>query len=168
MFISPCNKCLQTCRGTWFTTNVPRRSGIQIQHTQLCCHPRHLLLLTILVISLVLWTSQFLAYYIRRGRRLPPLFPHALWDMHTLQDDLPRTNNNLEGWHNRFSSMFTHSHTSICNFIEILMWDSFHKHMATAQMLVHVALRSKQHIQTLVQGCNIANAIPFLREISYN
>ena len=68
--------------------------------------------------------DYFETYYIgelRRGRRFPPLFPHELWNMHTrVQHDLPRTNNVLEGWHNRFCSMFTHSHPSIWEFIEAL------------------------------------------------
>ena len=35
---------------------------------------------------------------LRRGRRLLPLFPHELWNMHyRVLSELPRTNNNLEG-----------------------------------------------------------------------
>ena len=40
-------------------------------------------------------------YYIgelRRYRRLLPIFPHELWNMHNrVLNKLPRTNNNLEG-----------------------------------------------------------------------
>ena len=33
---------------------------------------------------------------LRRGRRLPPMFPHAMWNMNLkVQNDLPRTNNGL-------------------------------------------------------------------------
>ena len=41
---------------------------------------------------------------LRRGRRLQP---HALWNMNIrVQEDLPRTNNDLEWWHTRFSGGF--------------------------------------------------------------
>ena len=47
---------------------------------------------------------------LRRGRRLLPLFLHELWNMHNrILNELPRTNNNLEGWHTRFSTMFRHT-----------------------------------------------------------
>ena len=38
---------------------------------------------------------------LRRGRRLAPRFPHTMWNMSLrVQNELPRTNNDLEGWHN--------------------------------------------------------------------
>ena len=46
---------------------------------------------------------------VRRGRRQQPMFPHELWNMNIrVQEDLPRTNNELEGWHTRFSTSFLH------------------------------------------------------------
>ena len=41
---------------------------------------------------------------LRRGRRLEPRFPHAMWNMNArVLNNIARTNNDLEGWHNRFS-----------------------------------------------------------------
>ena len=41
---------------------------------------------------------------LRRGRRLTPRIPHAMWNMSLkVQNELPRTNNDLEVWHNRFA-----------------------------------------------------------------
>ena len=38
---------------------------------------------------------------LRRGGRLVPRFPHTMWNMSLrVQNELPRTNNDLEGWHN--------------------------------------------------------------------
>ena len=63
----------------------------------------------------------------RRGRRLPPIFPHELWNMHNRAlNELPRPNNNLEGWHNRFSTMFRQTHPSIWEFIDTLKLDVAH------------------------------------------
>lgn len=48
---------------------------------------------------------------LRRGRRLPPRFPHEMWNSNVrVQENLPRTNNDLEGWHNRFSGFFSGKH----------------------------------------------------------
>ena len=48
---------------------------------------------------------------LRRGRRLLPIFPNELWIMHNrVLNELPRKNNNLEGWHTRFSTMLKQTH----------------------------------------------------------
>jgi hypothetical protein len=56
----------------------------------------------------------------RRGRR-PPEFPLALWNQYlgTLED-LPKTNNSVEGWHNSFSSLLSANHPTIWKFIDAL------------------------------------------------
>ena len=39
----------------------------------------------------------------QRDRRRNPTFPIALWNVHRrVTDDLPRTNDSFEGWHNGF------------------------------------------------------------------
>ena len=39
-----------------------------------------------------------------RMRRIPPRYPPALWNVHqATMDDEPRTNNQCEGWNNRFT-----------------------------------------------------------------
>ena len=112
-----------------------------------------------------------------RGRRVPPRFEHAMWSVNTrVQDNIPRTNNHLEGWHTRFTSMFNSPHPSIWQFIDILKRDFSHNHMLMAQMLAGAPPPTQKRIyravntriQNLVQGYQIANLIPFLRGISYN
>ena len=63
--------------------------------------------------------------YIGRPRnrrpRLAPKFALTLWNMHKrTQDELPRTNNSVEGWHCRFQSSIT------CN---IQVFGSFWRHL---------------------------------------
>ena len=48
---------------------------------------------------------------------------------------LPRTNNNLEGWYTRFSTMFRQTHPSIWEFIDTLKLDASHNLMLIVQML---------------------------------
>ena len=51
---------------------------------------------------------------LRRGRRLASRYPHAMWNMSLrVQKELPRTNNDLEGWHNRFAGSFQRKHAHI-------------------------------------------------------
>ena len=59
-----------------------------------------------------------------RGTRLEPRYPHTLWNMAVrVYKNFPQANNNLEGWHNRFSSSFTHRHTHVWKFIDGLKQD---------------------------------------------
>ena len=77
---------------------------------------------------------------LRRGRRLQPLFAHALCNVHhRVEEDLPRTNNELEGWHTRFAGSFTHAHAHIWKFIEKFKLDSHMNHFKIAQGLVGIA-----------------------------
>ena len=120
--------------------------------------------------------DYFETYYIgelRRGRYRTPMFPHSLWNMHTrVQRNLPRTNNYLEGWHNRFSGMFKECHPSI----EILKQESSHNHLIMAQFIAGAPPPAQKRIyqevstrlRNLVDGYDIDNIIDFLRGVSYN
>ena len=58
-------------------------------------------------------------YKLRRGRHLEPRYPHTLWNMSLrVHKNLSRTSNDLEGFHNQFSSSFMHCHTHVWKFIE--------------------------------------------------
>ena len=58
----------------------------------------------------------------RRGRpRAIPPFPIELWNMFDrTQEELPRTNNSIEGWHHRFSLNCDGMHPSLWKFIDAL------------------------------------------------
>ena len=112
-----------------------------------------------------------------RDRRLPPLFPREFWNMHNrVVNELPRTNNNLEGWHTRFSTMFRQTHPSIWEFIDKLNLNAAHNRMLMAQMLAGASppLQKRVYrdvnarIVTLVQSYNNGNIIQFWCGISYN
>ncbi|XP_029344148.1 uncharacterized protein LOC115033845 [Acyrthosiphon pisum] len=56
----------------------------------------------------------------RRTRRAP-LFSIKIWNCYSMLDDnIPRTNNSVEGWHNSFNSMLSAHHPSIWTFITAL------------------------------------------------
>ena len=85
-------------------------------------------------------------------------------------NEFPHTNNNLEGWHSRFSTMFRQTHPSIWEFIDALKLDASHNRMLIAQMppQKRVYRDVNARIATLVQGYNNGIVIPFLCGISYN
>ena len=91
-------------------------------------------------------------------------------------NELPRTNNNLEGQHTRFSTMSRQTHPSIWEFIDTLKLDASHNRMLIAQMLPGEAPPPQKRVYrdvnarivTLAQRYNNGNIIPFLRGISYN
>ena len=56
---------------------------------------------------------------VRRNRRRPPVFPVEMWNCFAaIQDDLPSTNNHIEGWHMAFKSQLSACHPTIWKFIE--------------------------------------------------
>ena len=58
---------------------------------------------------------------IRRGRFRRPLFPYGMWGVHDrVIDDLPRTNNAVEGWHNRFNRHVGSHHADIWKIIDVI------------------------------------------------
>lgn len=57
---------------------------------------------------------------LRRSRR-PPRFPHLLWNcFRNIQENLPKTNNSIEGWHRSFEQQVSCNHPNIWKFISTL------------------------------------------------
>ena len=108
---------------------------------------------------------------LRRGCRIPPLFEHTLWNMNKpVNDDLPRTNNHLEGWHNRFSHLFNSPHPGIWDFIETLQRDSAHNHMLLGQMDCRCARSISKtcvHWYQLTHK-NIGSRLPALKQTPFS
>ena len=82
---------------------------------------------------------------LRRSRRLMPRFPHTMWNMNgRVQDDLPRTNNDLEGRHNRLAGAFTNRHANIWKFISALKDDSTLNHHRIMEVLIGAPLQPQR------------------------
>ena len=65
--------------------------------------------------------GSYIGTFQRNAPRRPPLFPIELWNMFNRTDDeLPRTNNSIEGWHHSFHSNVSSCHPSFWKFIEVL------------------------------------------------
>jgi hypothetical protein len=58
---------------------------------------------------------------LRRMNRLPPSIAIDLWNQYdSVLQDVPKTNNNIEGWHRRFSSLLGGQHPTIWKFVDAL------------------------------------------------
>ena len=113
----------------------------------------------------------------RRGRRRAPLFPHSMWNIHRrVVDDLPRTNNLLEGWHKQFSCSMMIAHPTIWKFIKILRKDAGVQQVRVAHFIAGTpSVEQKRvyrdlnvRVKTIVNDFNNRNIIDFLRGIQYN
>ena len=59
-----------------------------------------------------------------RNRRRDPKFPHNLWNVFDrVAAGLPRTNNNIEGWHRRMGASVGCHHPNIWLFLDVLKRD---------------------------------------------
>lgn len=57
----------------------------------------------------------------RRLVRRPPQFPHEMWNVYqAVLEDLPKTNNSVEGWHRGFEAQLTSYHPNIWKFVECI------------------------------------------------
>ncbi|XP_066963162.1 uncharacterized protein [Macrobrachium rosenbergii] len=72
----------------------------------------------------------------RRHARRTPRFPVSTWNMYDLVvDDIPRTNNSLEGWHDHMQASITSFHPNIWKCLEVLKREQALTSVTISQML---------------------------------
>lgn len=65
--------------------------------------------------------DTYIGRYRRNAPRRPPMFSLNLWNMfHRTYNELPRTNNSVEGWHRRFQSQVSSCHPVFWKFLQML------------------------------------------------
>ena len=65
--------------------------------------------------------DSYIGRFRRNAPRHPPLFALELWNMyHRTDDELPRTNNSVEGWHRSFQGHIASCHPVFWKFLNIL------------------------------------------------
>ena len=115
----------------------------------------------------------------RRGRpRANPMFPLNIWNMNArTQDELPRTNNHVEGWHRRFSGNCDCLHPNIWKFIRSLQREESLVCAEVHQVLGgHPVVQKKKYAQCAERVKNVvntyaarrANILGYLRAIAHN
>lgn len=69
---------------------------------------------------LTYFEDTYIGRFHRHGRSIP-IFKIDIWNQYNrTTNNLPRTNNNVEGWHNAFSTLVGSSHPNIFTFLNLL------------------------------------------------
>lgn len=113
----------------------------------------------------------------RNNRRRAPLFRHDSWNVHdAVEDGLPKTNNDCEGWHRSFQELIAGYHPTIWKFFEALKLEQSKNEMAMEQFLAgqQAAPGKKKYrdcaarIQHIVQQYGQIDGIDYLRGLCHN
>jgi len=65
--------------------------------------------------------DTYIGRFRRNAPRAIPLFSIQKWNMfHRTHEEMPRTNNHIEGWHRRFQTLCSSSHPTLWKFLELL------------------------------------------------
>ena len=114
---------------------------------------------------------------VRRGQRRPPRFEPTMWSVYDrVNEDLPRTNNAVEGWHSAFAANAGGHHINFWRFLEVLKREEALASVIFAHVLqgrdppnprpVYAAL--KQRVINLVESFHERPILQYLRGIAYN
>lgn len=111
-----------------------------------------------------------------RRQRRDPKFSHEMWNMHhRTVEELPRTNNNIEGWHRGFQSSIGGCHPNIWTFLGKLKRQQALHHLQLTQILAGDVIPQRKKYQdtsrrilNLVQNYGGRHVLDFLRGVAYN
>ena len=68
-------------------------------------------------------------------QRIPPRFPPRVWNLHeNLLNGNPRTNNECEGWNNRFRNLVGHNHPTTWRLIKTIQKEQAFTETLIAQL----------------------------------
>jgi MULE transposase domain len=121
--------------------------------------------------------STYIGNIGRGGRRRRPLFSHALWSQRQrVIDNLPRTTNSLEGWHNAFNRTVNKAHASVPALASKLQQEEASVAVAVERFRAgHPQQKKKKkyaavdlRLRNLLQDYNAANIVEFLRGVAHN
>ena len=111
------------------------------------------------------------------GHRRVPLFELGLWNMYNQTlDDLPRTNNAVEGWHRSFQANVGAYHPNFWKFIDILKCEQNLTQVNIAQARAghqpepqrRRYLDINQRIKNIVQDYHNYDIMQYLRDLAHN
>ena len=124
--------------------------------------------------------DYFEANYIgelRRDRRRPPTFDHMMWNVYDrVLNNLPRTTNAVEGWHNAFARSLGQSHANIWSFVDCLKREEAMTRLIITQLRAGFPAQVQKRVYrelnarlwNVVADYENRQRIDYLRAISYN
>ena len=111
----------------------------------------------------------------RRGRRSPPRFAIQLWNQYTrVIDNLPRSNNALEGWHNAFNNIVGFAHPSVTKLARKLQQEQHSTQLHRRQLELGTTtgtkkktyVRINEALRTMVADYHNRDAVTYLGDIA--
>jgi len=85
----------------------------------------------------------------RRNRRKPVLFPVTLWNCFKyIFENIPRTNNSVEGWHNGFESSLNACHPTIWKCIDSFKKEESLIKLQTEQLIAGMTMGVKRNYES--------------------
>ena len=121
--------------------------------------------------------DTYIGKYRRNAPRRPPLFAINLWNMFNRTDDeLPRTNNIVEGWHRSFQGHVSACHPVFWKFLSVLQKE---ENMIRISIVQHLAghpappprqryLDSSRRILRILDDYPNRQRLQYLRAIAHN
>ncbi|KAL8580683.1 hypothetical protein ACOMHN_004725 [Nucella lapillus] len=118
--------------------------------------------------------SDFTAYFERRRRR--PKFDVTMWNVYNrVGDNLPRTNNSVEGWHRAFDQRMSVTHPTLGRLVSKLRKEQASTKLMLEQRAMGVRMRkNKQYevvntrLQALVARYAQEDVLVFLKAVAHN
>lgn len=112
----------------------------------------------------------------RNGRRDNPMFAQETWNMHNrTRNHLPRTNNNVEGWHRGLQFHINTCHPNIWKFLNVLKKEESLTRVKVTQCLGGIPIPEKKkyadcntRIMNIVQNYPGMQHLDYLRNIAYH
>ena len=114
----------------------------------------------------------------QRGRRRGVVFPIPLWKVYDrIHEDLPRTNNSVEGWHNAFNLRVGVSHPTVRKLVEKIRKEQADNELLLEQVRAGAHVHAPKRIYRQLDGRlvdiveridNYHNNVTFLRFIAHN
>jgi len=121
--------------------------------------------------------DTYIGRYRRNAPRRPAMFPVNFWNMfHRTYDELPRTNNSVEGWHRGFQAQVSSCHPVFWKFLQILQNEESLKRVEIIQNLVGFQPQPQRRryrdcnarILAIVDDYPNRNRMQYLRSIAHN
>ncbi|KAK7491962.1 hypothetical protein BaRGS_00016808, partial [Batillaria attramentaria] len=101
--------------------------------------------------------SDFLAYFestwlgiVQRGRRRRPKFDVAMWNVYSrVEDNLPRTNNSVEGWQRAFDQRMSVTHPTLGRLVSKLRKEQASTELMIEQHAMGVRMRKNKQYEVV-------------------
>ena len=104
----------------------------------------------------------------RNGHRDNPMFAQEMWNMYSrTRNHLPRTNNNVEGWHRGLQFHINGCHPNIWKFLDVLKREESLTKVKVTQCLGGIPSPEKKYLDCNERIVNVVQLYPGMQSLDY-